>query len=1002
MVTLRNFLKTDRVLIFILLTIGILGSLTGTLLYCFLEPSYLYLGIAIGVPLFFIVLTLILVLTSKRRKIEKKVISNMMAISRQVDRLKTDEYENIMEKSDVKEIKALEDSLATTIDTLSHRRYTVEYDEETPIEMIESETGLYNLESINRYVLNRTSKRYIFNGYVLACRIEGCSDYESRMVLVTKIKHYFEDSVLGLYNENTIVAYIESRGNLKLVQSQAGLLVSSFNIADFKGSTATNSTCRIGISNYPFSQGNKLISDAVATIRPDKNVAIFPYEEKIDFIPNQTNINDSYRRTIFTLYRLASIHCNETSSQRIRDKIASIIKEFAELFHFNNAGYILKVPGHNTFKTVSEYNLRPENSTFSNLGEIEYDYLKDYLDLFNEHELLFGSEIDGIPLGAKSIFDNLGISSYYHFKIFTGDNLVGIFYFNDSEPGRVFSTVDYEILFNLKTILSSLIQELISWHGKERNRLIIESILKHEEKYIFAYNRETNELTYISNNLTKYFPELKIGTKITFEASEEGKLNLNIPIIPTGEKVKWDRISSSLIIKPLLSISGAVYEQYMLVEVPSKLIRTNSGQLDKDFQIPVFKVLAEDVMTELKESNPGYIALICPVDYRDKAKRLEGSDSETRILSEVLSHIVDAGFGDWVYRYNEDTFAILFHRYPRTEALHSLEKLYDNFDTNFVIDGRECRPDFSCSLISYPGDVVSARDLKETLAKADTHMRELGHNILYIFGEKGGRKLDRSLYILDVLDDAILKNKLQVFLQPVIDAKTKKPVAAEALLRLIDPSRGFIPPLEFVPIANKHGRMFEIEQSIIVQLCELWKKYGFGIFKQVGVSRMSVNISSDSLHNPEFASRVEKTIKKYKIPENYLQLEISESLASHEAKRLKEVMDILIPLGVSFAMDNFGTVVSSKENDLKLPFNEVKIDRSCLVDIEQNQRSLISLTYLVDRAKDLGYVVTAQGVENQSQVDLINSIKNIDEYQGYFFSKPLSINNYIEFLNFKN
>ena len=146
------------------------------------------------------------------------------------------------------------------------------------------------------------------------------------------------------------------------------------------------------------------------------------------------------------------------------------------------------------------------------------------------------------------------------------------------------------------------------------------------------------------------------------------------------------------------------------------------------------------------------------------------------------------------------------------------------------------RIEFHASLIPYPGDILDIEQFDSAVSTTLEDAKNIGLNNLYIYGEKDVRKLNREDYILDIIKDAIAKDKFEVFLQPILRISDRKPIGAEALLRLNDPARGYIPPSEFVPIAVKNNMMFEIEQYIIDSIGELWKAHGYEIFQQIPCS----------------------------------------------------------------------------------------------------------------------------------------------------------------------
>ena len=374
-------------------------------------------------------------------------------------------------------------------------------------------------------------------------------------------------------------------------------------------------------------------------------------------------------------------------------------------------------------------------------------------------------------------------------------------------------------------------------------------------------------------------------------------------------------------------------------------------------------------------------------------------DGERKILQELLRRFEVLDFQDEVYRYNKTTLALILKRYTRKEVLTLVENIFNKMIEPMTGDKDTFRIEFHASLIPYPGDILDIEQFDSAVSTTLEDAKNIGLNNLYIYGEKDVRKLNREDYILDIIKDAIAKDKFEVFLQPILRISDRKPIGAEALLRLNDPARGYIPPSEFVPIAVKNNMMFEIEQYIIDSIGELWKAHGYEIFQQIGVTNISINISSNSITNPDFIARVSALLNKHRFPSGFLKFEVNEGVVVDNLQTVRNVMLILKEKGVSWAIDNYGMSVQSNKVFQDLAVDQLKVDRTCIMDIERSQRSKVALSYIVDFAKESKFGLVAEGVETEGQFSILKDM-NFDEAQGYLFSKPIPIREYLKYLNF--
>ena len=232
---------------------------------------------------------------------------------------------------------------------------------------------------------------------------------------------------------------------------------------------------------------------------------------------------------------------------------------------------------------------------------------------------------------------------------------------------------------------------------------------------------------------------------------------------------------------------------------------------------------------------------------------------------------------------------------------------------------------------------------------------------------------------------ALAGNDFKVFYQPIVDSRTHEMLSLEALVRWEHPVRGVLPPSDFLPVAYRTGLIVELGQFVLRSACEqtaLWRR------KRPGLS-VAVNVSHRELLHPEFSSQVAGVLAMTGLEPEALYLEVTETVLAAE-EQITDILQPLTDMGVRCSLDDFGTGHSSLSRLRQLSLDRVKIDRSFVAEIaEDDSEGAPLLVSIVGLAHSIGLSVVAEGVETKQQADFL-AAHGCDELQGYYFSRPVS------------
>lgn len=257
------------------------------------------------------------------------------------------------------------------------------------------------------------------------------------------------------------------------------------------------------------------------------------------------------------------------------------------------------------------------------------------------------------------------------------------------------------------------------------------------------------------------------------------------------------------------------------------------------------------------------------------------------------------------------------------------------------------------------------------------------------------QRFNREQQILDSMEEAILEHQFEVYYQPKVNTRTSIVTGTEALVRWNHPVYGFMSPADFIPLFERSGFITKVDEYVWNQVCLDMKGLLDTGFPVVPVS---INVSRKDLATNQFVKMLKELLKKHQLDPRLFHMELTESLYMEDAQILAPLMKDLKEFGIKIELDDFGSGYSSLGILSKLPVDIIKLDISLIRNLEKQPAIVGSIVQLMHT---LGYETTAEGVDNERQVELLQKI-GCDHIQGYYYSKPLTLTgfcNYITGLN---
>lgn len=601
---------------------------------------------------------------------------------------------------------------------------------------------------------------------------------------------------------------------------------------------------------------------------------------------------------------------------------------------------------------------------------------------------------DGLEGELREEIGALGLCAVMIFPIISKDNKGSmVLALNHSRQRMTWNMQEIKFTADAVKILQSILTRRIQKNSLTSSYEALETILDNVGCAIYVTDKNTGDRLFanrkLQNTFAKELKENKFAGLLQRGVSSGNDSGLYE--IYHLERERW----YDLTFKEISWVDGREAVIYSLYDITDKKLyqRKIEQQAYTDFLTGLYNRMCceRDLARQIDQAKKtNEVGALCYLDLDDFKHINDGLGHQYGdVLLKAISHSLQRieGIQNNCYRMGGDEFVIVIppEQYRRFDRIE--EDIRQIFAKPWFLKDTDYYCTMSMGIVTFPDFGDSVADL---IKKADIAMYEAkksGKNRVARYNEginsASGRRLDMEKNMRDATVDGY--KEFEVYYQPIIDVQDGVACAgAEALIRWNSAKLGFIPPAEFIPLAEYLGLINPIGNYVLKEACACCRKWNDAGYPY----KVNVNLSVVQLLQADVVEVVEKVIKETGIEPRYLTLEVTESLAINDMERMKKILDSIKALGVKIALDDFGTGYSSLNHIREIPFDMIKVDQSFVKELADDAYSQSFVKMVAELAETLGVNICVEGIETEAQYQVVRNMK-VKYIQGYYFDRPM-------------
>jgi EAL domain-containing protein (putative c-di-GMP-specific phosphodiesterase class I) len=463
-----------------------------------------------------------------------------------------------------------------------------------------------------------------------------------------------------------------------------------------------------------------------------------------------------------------------------------------------------------------------------------------------------------------------------------------------------------------------------------------------------------------------------------------------------------ERVKVCMIIYNVILIVGIIFRRqfdntlitsyFSILAILVIYMTIQNPDLYRERKTYLFNLAAADKITkELLFRRLPFHCVTLNVQKYESLKTLYGNSQMMKSVTRMGEWIIESFPEYYIFYFGNGEFMMLQKEAMADRRSEILEKLYKHFEFPWKCEETDIAMDMS--VIAVPWDYMKDRGerLVDLIRYAYNNAYVMNKQGIVFFNDEMQEDMERKEAVERAVGLALEEERIEIYLQPIYSVWENRIVGAEALARLNDPDLGFIPPDEFIRIAEQTGDIMELGRQIFDKVCQFIEENDI---RQYGIERINVNLSPAQCMNAQLAGILAETAEKHSVPFSMIDFEITETFVE-DRSIMHNMMVYMQKMGAEFSLDDFGAGTSNIARLMQLPIHIVKLDINVVWAYFDGESDI--LPDLVRMFQNADLEIIAEGIETEEMKQSLADM-GCDFEQGYYFSRPMPAEQFIEYI----
>lgn len=884
------------------------------------------------------------------------------------------------------------------------------FNERNEDENVSSEEKFYSEEDFPDALHSFIHSSSSYAGAFVAIDTVGGDDVPEAAdeALLRTIRLIFAPSIITKKKNGRYNFYSDKIGSQATFKAKAEQLIRTFNYTEIRKESgmALFYTAKVGAALFPYNPDNRLASVAEKNLKKANPISVSGNDGVAVPLP-YAGIGDKPKRALLLSANENFIKgfLNAASEQEMREIVTNAIDYYCLSMEFSTGGIILYKDSLGVYSIFLEHTANSQEerglSLFSSKNMINESLINPIFEKIGGNGVFFIDDITLLPYQVSEKLQSIGAASVILFPVSYGGKKKGLAYLVSDKKKSGQDLMERESADAFFSLISTMVVSLSEQSESKEYQGLLDSLADRDEKKFYMVDPVTYKLRSFSKSLEKAFPNIKKGD-ICYKAImgsdsvcdkcplKGGSMKRSIPQFGANEQV----------LSPLFTSKGKGSNySTILIEGEEKTISFSSNLFDKEIGAFTPKAFSSEINKEIRTRGSG-IALAFRVTNMSELLSRFKDETNDSVLRAMSSLIQDEGYGNILYRYDEETLILLLKSMNKMGMIAIAEEISNIFSYPLQLNGNQLNLKLAYSSVGYPSEASANFEMNSLIGSELTRSAALGEGMLCEVGRNRVRKANRKQYILQLLQESIAHNQISMRLSSIVDTPSRKSVGIEFTLGLTGYANEEISKKEFLNVANEANIIKDLDIRALLKVNDFYKNYYDSTLKPNGANLLCLTMSLQTILSPTFLETIKKIYADSNMPKGMLVIALESRQVTGVEEELGRVIKDVKAYGVSFSAHSFDPNNDSVDKLHDLGFRYVRISRNALQTAMASQSANSQFIRMAAEFDEKSLIAIVNRVTDQEQMQFC-----LDMAMPYYIdggkANSLHEAEFITYLNFK-